>query len=182
MDNEYKSLDDDWIIKFENTDNLYKDFYKDNLYYIPIKYLYINQNNEIEKIIQESFLLTTPNYISREEILKILKITSIYDSKSYSLLSILKYNITMDFDDITNFVYLLEKDNKFLNIVKNIDAIPFEKTISMFHDLNELIFIFYEKTIETKIVDPERSTKKIFLHLNMGKKTKKKRYKDFKTF
>jgi hypothetical protein len=182
MDNEYKKLNDDWIIKFENTENLYKDFYKDNLYYIPLKYIYINQNNEIEKINQESFLLTTPNYISREEILKILKITSVHDLKSYSLLSILKYNITMDFDDITNFVNLLEKENGFLNIVKNIDAISFEKTINMFHDLNELIFIFYEKTIETKITDPDKSTKKIYLHSNIGKKTKKKRYKEFKTF
>jgi len=182
MDIGYKNLNDDWIVNFEKTENLYKDFYKDNLYYIPIKYIYINKDNEIEKIKQESFLLTKPNFISREELLKILKLTSVNDEKNYSLLSILKYNITMDFDDIKNFVYQLDEQSNCLNIVKNIDAISFEKTINMFQDLNELIFIFYEKIIETKMVDPNRSTKKIYLHSNICKKTKKKRYKDFNTF
>ena len=35
-------------------------------------------------------------------------------------------------------------------VVKNIDAISFEKTIHMFQDLNDLILIFYEKSKELK--------------------------------
>jgi hypothetical protein len=50
MDNE---LNDDWIINFEETDKLYKDFYKDNLDYINIDFIYINDDNEIEKIKQD---------------------------------------------------------------------------------------------------------------------------------
>ena len=47
-------LNDDWIVNFEKTDELYQDFYKDDLYYINLKYLYINRSNEIEKIKMEN--------------------------------------------------------------------------------------------------------------------------------
>jgi hypothetical protein len=168
MDNK---LNDEWINNFEKTDKLYQDFYKDDLYYVNLKFVYVNRENEIEKINQESFLMSNPNYISREEIIQILKNSAIDNNKRYSLLSILKYNITLDADDIKNFLLYSSEERNYLNIVKNIDAISFEKSISMFHDLNDLIFIFYEKTNELKKVDPNNVTKKIYLRSNTNKKT-----------
>ena len=175
MDNE---LNDEWINNFEKTDKLYQDFYKDDLYYVNLKFVYVNRKNEIEKINQESFLMSTPNYISREEIIQILKGSAIDNNKRYSLLSILKYNILLDADDIKNFLLHSDKERNYLNIVKNIDAISFEKSISMFQDLNDLIFIFYEKSEELKKIDPKNVTKKIYLRSKINKKTIKKRYKD----
>jgi hypothetical protein len=146
------TLNDDWITNFENTDNLYKDFYKDNLFYTNIHFIYIDENNEIEKMKKETFLLSVPNYITREEIIRILKKnnTNKNETKKYSLLSILKYNISLDTEEIIPFLKCDSEDleyynNKFLTSIKNVDRIYFEKTISMFHDLNDVFFIFYEK-------------------------------------
>jgi hypothetical protein len=175
MDNE---LNDEWINNFEKTDKLYQDFYKDDLYYVNLKFVYVNRENEIEKINQESFLMSMPNYISREEIIQILKDSSIDNNKRYSLLSILKYNITLDADEIKNFLLYSNEERNYLNIVRNIDTISFEKSISMFHDLNDLIIVFYEKSKEIKNIDPNNVTKKIYLRSNTNKKTIKKRYKD----
>ena len=175
MDNE---LNDEWINNFEKTDKLYQDFYKDDLYYVNLKFIYVNRENEIEKMNQESFLMSSPNYISREEIIQILKGSAIDNNKRYSLLSILKYNILLDADDIKNFLLHSDKERNYLNIVKNIDAISFEKSISMFQDLNDLIFIFYEKSEELKKIDPNNVTKKIYLRSKINKKTIKKRYKE----
>jgi hypothetical protein len=175
MDNE---LNDEWINNFEKTDKLYQDFYKDDIYYVHLNFVYVNRENEIEKINQESFLMSTPNYISREEIIQILKDSAIDNNKRYSLLSILKYNITLDADEIKGFLLYSNEERNYLNIVKNIDAISFEKSISMFQDLNDLIFVFYEKSNEIKKVDPNNVTKKIYLCSNTNKKTIKKRYKD----
>ena len=175
MDNE---LNDEWINNFEKTDRLYQDFYKDDVYYVNLKFVYVNRENEIEKINQESFLMSSPNYISREEIIQILKDSSIDNNKRYSLLSNLKYNILLDADEINNFLLYSNEERNFLTIVKNIDAISFEKSISMFQDLNDLIFVFYEKSKEIKKVDPNNVTKKIHLRSNTNKKTIKKRYKD----
>jgi hypothetical protein len=178
MDKESNKLNDDWIENFEKTDKLYQDFYKDDLYYIKLKFFYINRNSEIEKIKQETFLMSKPNYISREEIIHILKKNVFEDDRNYSLLSILRYNITLDFDDIKDSIYLYNPDDKFLSVVKNIDAISFDKTVNMFQDLNDLIFLFYEKSKELKKINNDTSTKKIYLHSKTGKKTIKKQYKD----
>ena len=178
MDYENDKLNDDWINNFEKTDKLYQDFYRDDLYYINLKFLYVNRENFIEKIKMETHLMSKPNYISREEILQILKRCTIDKDKNYSLLSIIKYNITLEADDIKNFLLKPNEERNFLNIVKNIDAKSFEKTINMFQDLNDLILIFYEKSKELKAVNPNNSTKKIYLRSNTNKKTIKKRYKD----
>ena len=79
-------LNDEWINNFEKTDKLYQEFYKDNIYYVNLKFIYINRNNEIEKINKESFLMSKPNFILREEIIQILKMSSINNYKRYSLL------------------------------------------------------------------------------------------------
>jgi len=178
MEIEYNELNDDWIDNFEKTDKLYQDFYKDDLYYTNLQLIYVNRSNEIEKIKQEAFLMSTPNYISREEMIGILKRNSVDNDRRYTLLSILKYNITLDADEVKFF--LNESDDRhFLTPIKNIDAISFEKSINMFHDLNDLILIFYEKSNELKDPNANTVTKKIYLRsLNTHKKTIKKRYKE----
>jgi hypothetical protein len=176
-------LNDEWINTFEKTDKLYQDFYKDDIYYINLKFFYVNRNNELEKINMETFLMSNKNFITREEILQIVKKTTVENEIKYNLLSILRYNITLDADDIKNFIiYSSENsensENSFLKTINNIDAISFEKTINMFQDLNELIFVYYEKSQEFKKVDPNNTTKKVFLKTNTNKKTIKNRYKD----
>jgi hypothetical protein len=175
---EDKELNDEWINNFEKSDKLYEDYYKDDLYYVNLKFIYLNRENEIEKIKQEPFLMTTPNYILREEILGILKKSINEDNRKYTLMSILRYNFLLEPDDIQFF--LKNPDEKdFLTIVKNIDTIQFEKTIHMFHDLNDLMFIFFEKSQELKQCDPNKATKKIYLRsLSTRKKTIKKQYKE----
>jgi len=149
-------LDNDWITQFENTDNLYKEIYKDKLYYTNIYSIYINVNNEIDKINNETLLLSKPNCITREEISRILKNNKLNKKHNkYSLSSILKYNISLDNDEIIPFLKCDVKDleyynKKFLTAITNIDAIFFENTIAMFHDLNDVFFLFNETPNKVK--------------------------------
>ena len=76
----------DWIIKFKETDKLYQDFYKDDVYYINIRFVYINKSGDIERTKQESFLMNTKNFVSREEMIGLLKRNSVDGSKKFSLL------------------------------------------------------------------------------------------------
>ena len=175
MDDE---LNDDWIRNFEKIDTLYQDFYTDDVYYINLQFIYVNRSNEIEKIKTEIFLMSTKNYITREEILQILKRGTSISDKRYSLLSILKYNILLEPEDIKHF-FTSKEERNFMISVNNIDAITFDKTISVLQDLNELIIIYYEKSNELKKKNPNTDTKKIMLRsLSSRKKTIKKQYKD----
>ena len=175
---ELEKLNDDWISKFEKNDKLYQDFYKDNVYYTNIDFIYINKENEIEKIKQESFLMSVENCITRDELIGLLKRNSIDNNKRYSIMSILKYNINLEDDDIKNFLLSTNSSDynqHFLTVNKHIDIIKFEKTINMFQDLNNIYFIFYEKSKPLEHSGNSNViTKKVYLTPSYKKKTIKK--------
>ena len=170
-------MDNKWIIDFEKNDKLYEDFYKDNLYFSKLHFIYINTTNCIEKIVEESFIMSVPNCITYEEIIKILKKRKVDNNIKYSLLSILKYNITLDVEDINIFLKNIHHINSikqsnsynFLSVIKKIDTIHFDKSINMFHDLNDLIFIFYENPKEIL----HNLTKKIHIKTNKKRTIRK---------
>ena len=148
--NLYESLDDEWIKKFEEEDKKYEDFYKEDNYYINVHFIFINKENEIEKIKQEKFFLSVPNYIKREEIIFLLSKNSVINNKKFGITSLLKYNLILEPSEIQKFLNETFVDQPFfLTNVKNIDTLFFEKTISSFQDLNSLFFILYEKQKKT---------------------------------
>lgn len=166
-------LDTKWIEDFESLDENYKSFYTEDITYIKFNYIYVNIENDIEKIKTETVLLKEPNYISREEIIGILKKHSKFADKLYTVLSILRYNIDVDPTGVQYFLKTPPEDDLFLKSIKNIDAIPLEKSISMFQDLNEIMIIFYEKNKEHKKLAGNKSstqTKKIYLNTIRGSK------------
>jgi hypothetical protein len=172
-----KLLDDTWIKNFEKTDNLYKNFYKEDLYFINVKILYLNSDKEIIHLKQETFFMTTPNIINKDQILAILTSNIVYNEKKFKLLSILKYNFTLDVEDVK--YYLTQKnttDNNYIESINYIDDIKFNSTISMFHDLNDLIILFYDKNVSNhnkskKMISTPQHSKSI-------RKSLRKRYKD----
>ena len=172
-------LNNEWIRKFDETDKLYKDFYKADIYYTNLNIIYLNSENEIEKIKQESFLLSRCNYITIEEIIQILKENMSEQSKKYSLLSILKYNITLNPENVMSYLSHdpSTHNNDFLTSINHITPITFEQSINMFHDLTDLIIIFCDKSVKSG--NHNNVTKKIVLRSNRpGKRnTLRKQYK-----
>jgi len=171
---EIKSLDSKWLKEFEKTDQIYQDYYKDDNHYTNIHYIYVNKNNEIDKIRQEFIYMSKPNYVVRDEMIGLLKRNSIDSNIRYTLLSILKINITLEPSEIKPFLMNTNLDyykDAFFTPITNIDTIVFEKTISMFQDLNDIFIIFYEKnnTISEN-GKPKNITKKIYLHTNPNKR------------
>jgi len=161
-------LDTKWIEEFESLDNNYKTFYAEDIMHIKFNYIYINKENNIDKVKEETVLLRTPNYISREELIGILKKNNKLSETNYTVLSILKYNIDIEPSDVGHYIKNnVEQDETyhFLKSVKNIDAIPLNKSISMFQDLNNIIIIFYEKSVNYKLYDSHthNQTKKIYI-------------------
>jgi hypothetical protein len=141
-----EELNDSWIMDFEKNDKLFQFFYKENVYYTNLFIIYINKNNEIETIKQDTFLMSVTNSITKSEIFSIIKKASLENSIHYRLLFLLKYNIDLESEDISHFLKNSKQFDFFTNIV-NIDVIHFNKTINMFHDLNDLILVMYEKKI-----------------------------------
>jgi len=162
-------LDTKWIEEFESIDNNYKTFYTEDIMHIKFHYVYVNKENDIDKVKEETILLRTPNYISREELIGILKKNNKLSDTNYTVLSILKYNIDIEPTDVTYYIKNnVEQDETydFLKSVKNIDSIPLNKSISMFQDLNDIIIIFYEKSVndKTEHLRQHNQTKRIYIN------------------
>jgi hypothetical protein len=177
--NNIEDLDDSWIKQFDCEDNLYKNYYKEDINFIKLNYIYINNENCIEKIKEEYFLLSIKNCLSREDIITIIKKNNVINEINYGLLSILKYNINIDPNHLQKYLKNKDKDNlhyNFFTSIKNIDTIYFQPTITLFHDINNLIFVFYEKIFSSS----HSVTKKIYLQKKCNNKSLRNTFKDIK--
>ena len=181
MNDEIAELDSTWIKEFEKFDNEYKNYYAEDISFIRIHSIYVDKNNDIIKIKEEKLLLKTPGLLEKEELLTVIKHNSLFFNIKYSLLSILKFNLTIEPVNLTNFLKNKDKNigSTFLQSNRHIENIKFEKSISMFHDINNLIIVFIEKMYVLK--EHRNHTKKIFINSNTKKKTKKKELKDIPT-
>ena len=183
MDDDIGDLDSTWIQEFENLDNDYKNYYTEELSFLRIHSIYVNRLNDIEKIREEKFLLKEPGIIHRDEVLSIIKHNSFSNETKYSLLSILKFNINVEPEFLKTFLKSKDKNigSSFLQSVKNIDSIRFEKSVTMFHDINDLIIIFHQRVNKNNSSDSNNRTKKVFIKSNTKKRTKRKELKEITT-
>lgn len=178
--NTIEDLDLSWIDEFEKIDNEYKNYYSEELSFIRIHSIYVNTNNEIEQVREEKILLKIPGVLQKEELLSVIKHNSFLNYIKYSLLSILKFNISLEPIHLKTFLRNKNSEigSPFLHSIKNLDSIKFEKSITMFHDINDLLIIFHKKINNQKHVNYDANkTKKVFINSNSKKKTKRNNLK-----
>jgi hypothetical protein len=162
-------LDNSWINDYELKELNYNDFYKDDIKYIKIYYLLINRKLTLENIYEENFFLESKNKLKKHELISIVnkyKEANKKSNKKIKLLSLLKYNVDIDSDEVINYLKNDTEDTVFLDSLKNLNDVDFKQSISMFEDLNSLFCVFIESNETTT------QTKRIVLH-NKNKKTKK---------
>jgi hypothetical protein len=126
----------DWIDPFTQLDKLYEDFYKAENYYIYVTFLYVGLDNQIEKVNKKAHILET-NPISKEQV----KQWTCPSDTEYEWVSILQYNHQSSPEDIQKG----QQENPW-KVIEKPTTIYFDKTIQMFQDLNELLFIFRRRS------------------------------------
>lgn len=149
-----RNFDTNWIEEFEKVDNQYEIFYSEDVTFLQLRYIYIDRLDTVQTIKEEKIIIKDHNILSREELIGILKKNCFHNNTRYTVLSILKYNLDLNPNDI-KFFLTTDKCPNYLSIVKNIDDIPLKQTITMFQDLNDVIIIFYEKN------NPLNQTKRV---------------------
>jgi hypothetical protein len=158
-----KEIDDVFLEQTANVNNLFQMAPNHD---IVFKFLYLDKKNNIIHCAKEKMLLQEPNMITRAELVEIVSRNYIWNTVNYSILSILKYNITISPEKLK---YI--KDYSFLTKIKNIDDILLKNTIEMFKNMNNIIITFYEK--EESI----RQTKKVYFKKTHSKPSRKQ-YKE----
>ena len=173
---ELDELDTGWIQKYEFEEKDYEKFYKESVDNIKVNYLYINNQNELHKIKKENIILNNKNILTRDILIDLIKENQNDNQNKYKIQSIIKYNITLNPENIIYFIDE-EFENKFTEQIENIDDIKFEPSINIFQDLNS-IYLIYKEVIKTEINKKLNriGTKKIYLNTKQ-RKTKKRNLK-----
>jgi hypothetical protein len=160
-------MDEKWIDDFTNKEKDYNIFYQDNITYINIYIMYVNNNKCLEKVKEKTIYLSTKNILTKEELKEIIMNYKKSENIPYRLISILKHNIDIEPDEIARSLKESYHYN-FTSPLKSIDDIVFNKSITTFEDLNSLFFVFYEADKNTD----KNTTKRVKLKHNYTHKKK----------
>lgn len=162
-------FDSEWIKDYEEKENEYKKFYKEEVNIIDVIFVYINHDNEIYNVknFKEYIANSQINY---ERIIEIIKNYQNNMDIKHKLTALLNYKIDIDLENIKQlFNYNINPGT--LYSIKNINNINFHKTINLLQDLNSLIFIFKVNNIDKN--NKNTTTRRITL-THKQKKTKRK--------
>ena len=162
-----EEIDNSWVENFKKMEKDYNKFYKEKTKEIDLFFLYINKENELESLVKTNSRLDENGKLTKEKLIYIIKKNQCLSNKRYQLISLLKYNLTMEPLDIIN---MGSDKEEYLSSQRYLDDISFEDTINIFQDLNSLFFIFYSKKLSMK------TTKKVII-TNKNRKTKRKKLK-----
>jgi hypothetical protein len=156
-------LDMSWIQDFAEEDSKYSDFYEEDVTFVQLRILYANQANEICKIMTEKFHMLEPNKISREELLQIIKERRTLENKYYNMVSIMKYNIDLSPQNVKSFIKspIKSAHDTYLTALNCVETVHFEKTITIFQDLNELFIVYYDTKPESVTRHNRAATKRV---------------------
>lgn len=161
-------LDNEWAEEMIKENQEYDCLYNVVNDYISLFLIYINKKNQIIFVKKENYQ-TNNGVISKLDLSIILKKNLKYNNKKYAPLSLLKYNIDLEPDNVNNYLDS-EKDFKFFSVEKNIKDLKWNNSIELFKDINSLYIVFYEKQERKKQF---KTTKSIFLKNLKKNKTRK---------
>jgi len=163
-------LDCSWITEFEKNETDYASFYKEQIEVLKINCIYVDKDNAIDNIHQESIIIENRK-LDRERIIEIIKRNKNKNNIEYKLISILKYNITLEPEHIKDYIND-DLNDDFLSKVDILQDIYYKDSINLFQDLNCLYIVFCDKRMRE---NKNKITKRIMLSLITKKKKTKRR-------
>ena len=151
-------LDMSWLNEQERIQNIQKNYYREPMENINMYFIYINQNQYIDKILCEKYdleVVSNGSLLNKEKLLQIIQNKKIKTLNSrYKLIDILQYHVELEPEHIQTYCKNGEPDISSPKLLKNIsffDEIIFSPSIFIFHGINSLYFMFQEvETISTK--------------------------------
>jgi len=183
LENDNKSdnesiIDTSWLNNYNRLYNLSEIPEKEIMEYIGLYFIYINKNSYIEKILYEKQNLEKTDeysFLTKESILKIIQSKKITTPTSkYKLIDILSFIVDINHEEFDNI------NNTSLKVIPIFNDIHINKSIFIFHNINNLYFIFqeneiqnqYRTTLKSILKDTTFKKKDKIEYLNLTKKVK----------
>jgi hypothetical protein len=167
-------LDTEWIDNFKENEYAYNKFYKEPNTAIMLYFLYVNKSKELIYTDTNRCLLDDMGVLNKDRIIALIKHYQMREQVKYKLNSLLRYNIDLNPDEITDFVNTTTP-SQFLTPEKYLDDIHYKDSIYMFQNLNALYFIYTEEL--TQLSSTMSHTKRISLSTKKHKTLRNKHIK-----
>ena len=139
-----ESLDTSWFQEYNKLLNLQTNYNKEKMSAIDVKFIYIDNNNNIRNIYCEKLNLHSSDngsQITKEDLLKIIQKNKTKNYNKYKLEDILFFHIPIDHENISIFNNQ-DSSSNYLKKVSFFDSLEIPESIFIFHDINSLYFIF----------------------------------------
>ena len=134
-------FDTGWLEEYENNEReqiLHAPFVKEKISNIKIYIFYVNVDNNLEKInIMNQSL--EENILTKQTLLQIIKSNT---TDTFKILSIAKYNNTLDKPDLHAYINDHLEDT-FLKSITSVDNINFAHGLCLFENIHSLYFLFF---------------------------------------
>jgi len=159
MDKNNLDVDFSWIHEQEKLQNIQDNFHREPMEFIYLKYIYINQNNYIDKVLSERFYFDAENqaesgsqqFISQEQLLHIIQSNKIVTPTTiYKFKDVILYNVDLEPEHIQSYSKndnFIEFSSPFFKVLSILNKITIPNSIFIFHKINCLYFIFQEVEI-----------------------------------
>ena len=193
MQEEYE-IDNKWLKEIKDNEKDYNDFYKEKPTSIKIYHLYVSRENQVVFSKTETYLLNTTNgkhaTLHKDTLISIIKKNSSSNNIQYKLLSLLKFNLDIDPEDVISLAIHKKDGSEYLSSESVLRDIVFNDTVCIFQDINSLFMVYHEKAVASeKMKQPQEQqiqpqTRKIYFN-SITKKNKNTRrtnvFKETKT-
>jgi hypothetical protein len=155
-DNDNNNLDTSWILHEQRIQNMQNNHFREPLESINSMFIYINQNNYIDKITTERLSLDTDNnsnsIIYNNCLLKILQNKKIKTPTSkYKFSNAFTFFVDIEPEQIQSFSVLDHdklQNSTFFQEISITDNIIIPPSIFIFHNINTIYFFFQEILFE----------------------------------
>jgi hypothetical protein len=139
-----ESLDTSWFQEYNKLLNLQTNFNKEKMINIDVKFIYIDNNDNIQNIYCEKLKLQcsdSGSQITKEDLLKIIQKNKTKNNFKYKLEDILFFHIPIEHENISDF-NIQDSSLNYLKKVSFFDSLEIPESIFIFHNINSLYFIF----------------------------------------
>ena len=173
-------IDDKWV----KQEKKYNDFYRDKPTSIKLYFIYVNNQNVVEIFKNDTYLLnqeqhtTTDAIVQKDVLLSIIKNNISLNGRNYKLVSLLKFNLDIEPEDIINWKLEKKNGSDYLSSEKEIKNIIFYDTIGIFQDINSLFFVYKDKLAinnDDNHKKTHKNIKKIYLNNTVASATERKK-------
>ena len=146
---------DDILTEINDEQKMYSGFYVEKNNYVNVYYIYVDTNNNITYAKKDTEELIN-GMLKKEKLIMLLKNNMLIKGKKCGLMSIIKYNININNNELTHFLKDEEKYN-FLTYGTKIDDMYWEDTILSLQELNGLFIVYKESPKQNKCENPKET-------------------------